>query len=100
MYNYKVPCDILICECLEEAIKNGREEDVHSHIVDELQKDGFDYQHSIARDKVIRFKVEPDLVVLWCYARTMHAAKAIVDYVAYHGGEDPSFLYDRIIHRV
>lgn len=92
---YKVPCDALWCEAVE---KKG--ENINDVIINELEMDGFDDTHRLGKEMKIAFRREDDLVVLWGYAKTMWAAKMIVDYVAYHCGEDPSFLYDRIIHKV
>lgn len=102
-WKFKVPCDSFFDSQSLAAALDGKMsgDDVDEEIGVYLGGDDNFPQNELCIDKTISFEfqmMEP--VPLWCYAKTLDAAKAVVDYIAYNEGEHPADLYDRIIYPV
>lgn len=101
-FKYKVPCDALTGHSFNRVIDGKASgDDIDEEMGVYFGGDDYFPQNELCVDKTLSFEFQmDDPVVLWCYAKTKKAAKAIVDYIAYNQGEVPSDLYDRIIYEV
>ena len=102
-FKFKVPCDLMLDDTRFATAVDGKMsgDDIDEEIAVYYAGEDYFPQNELCVDKTISFEFNmADPVGLWCYAKDLDSAKAMVDYIAHEEGEVPSELYDRIIFEV